>query len=649
MYDVIVIGGGPAGVTAALRARELGASVALVERDRLGGTCTNDGCVPTRVLAHAARLIRDSEQYPLYGLSAQPLVLDFQRLMARVQEVVEAIHEKKQLASLLSDTEVALYAGLGPARFVDPHTIQVGEEVRLQAEKFILSVGGHARRINFPGAEHTLTHSDVWSLKKLPRSLAIVGGAATGCQLASVFAAFGSQVTILEVSPRLLNLEDEMISQAVAKSFKDHGIRIITGIQGVDRVEKHGELLQLYYKQADGVDSLEAEAVAMAVGWPGNIEQLNLDAAGVKTERGYVLVDDYLQTSAPHIFAAGDITGRMMLVQSAGYEATAAAENAMIGVGQPQKHQIVPHGGFTDPEYGSVGLTEAQARAKQEVEVAVVPFLDMDRAVIDGHTLRFLQADRRPGDPPHPGSPRRRRAGPGDRPAGRRRDDRGHLDRAAGRNGDFLSDLHRDRRRRRPAHRSRPGCQASLSPVADVRKTECGRMGEERPSMTHSPPVHPAGKPSLDDSWHTVAEFALPSEPGNERRAMEMVAGAVKGLGVPSSRFENLKTAVAEASMNAMEHGNQYNADLEVAIRVSSTPGCYPSRSPIPAAGRRLTQVPEAPDLDAKLTGSQTHRGWGLHLIKNMVDEIRFSADGAHHTIELIMYLEEHPSQSQEG
>ena len=178
MYDVIIIGGGPAGVTAALRARELGASVALVERDRLGGTCTNDGCVPTRVLAHAARLIRDSEQLSLYGLSAQPPVLDFQRLMARVQEVVEAIHEKKQLASLLSDTEVALYAGLGPARFVDPHTIQVGEEVRLQAEKFILSVGGHARRINFPGAEHTLTHSDVWSLKSLPRSLAIVGVAA---------------------------------------------------------------------------------------------------------------------------------------------------------------------------------------------------------------------------------------------------------------------------------------------------------------------------------------------------------------------------------------------------------------------------------------------------------------------------------------
>ena len=166
--------------------------------------------------------------------------------------------------------------------------------------------------------------------------------------------------------------------------------------------------------------------------------------------------------------------------------------------------------------------------------------------------------------------------------------------------------------------------------------------------MTHSPSVHPAGKSSLDDSWHTVAEFALPSEPGNERRATEMVAGAVKGLGVPSSRFENLKTAVAEASMNAMEHGNQYNADLEVAIRVSSTPRMLSIQITDSGGGPELMQVPEVPDLDAKLAGSQTPRGWGLHLIKNMVDEIRFSVDGTHHTIELIMYLEEHPSKSQE-
>jgi pyruvate/2-oxoglutarate dehydrogenase complex dihydrolipoamide dehydrogenase (E3) component len=292
MYDVIIVGGGPAGVTAALRARELGARVALVERDRLGGICTNDGCVPTRVLAHAARLIRDSEQFSSYGLSAQPPALNFERLMARVQEVVEQVHEKKQLANLLRDSEVNLYAGIGPARFVDQHTIRVGAELELQAEKFVLAVGGHARRINFPGAEYTLTHSDIWSLKTLPRSLVIVGGAATGCQLASVFAAFGSQVTLLEVSPRLLALEDEMISAAVHKSFEERGIRIITGIQGVDRVEKHGDVLRFFYKHEEAVKSIETEAVAMAVGWPGNIEQLNLEAVGIKTERNYVLVDD---------------------------------------------------------------------------------------------------------------------------------------------------------------------------------------------------------------------------------------------------------------------------------------------------------------------------------------------------------------------
>jgi dihydrolipoamide dehydrogenase len=137
---------------------------------------------------------------------------------------------------------------------------------------------------------------------------------------------------------------------------------------------------------------LEVEAVMVAAGWPGNADSLNLGAAGVASERGYVIVDDFLQTSAPHIFAAGDINGRMMLVQSASYEARIAAENAVLGVGQPNRHQIVPHGGFTDPEYASVGLTEAQARAAGTgYLVAVIPYADLDRAVIDDRTAGFCK------------------------------------------------------------------------------------------------------------------------------------------------------------------------------------------------------------------------------------------------------------------
>jgi dihydrolipoamide dehydrogenase len=199
-------------------------------------------------------------------------------------------------------------------------------------------------------------------------------------------------VTLVDVSPRLLPVEDESVSRSIQHAFTKRGLRILTGTGGADHIEKGAEGLALFYKTNDGLQSLEVEAVIMATGWPGNVEALNLEAAGVKAERGYIMVDDGLRTSADHIYAAGDITGRMMLVQSAGYDARVATENAVLGPGQRYKHQIVPHGGFTDPEYGSVGLTEAQAKAKEaEVVVAEVQYLDLDRAVVDGHTEGFCK------------------------------------------------------------------------------------------------------------------------------------------------------------------------------------------------------------------------------------------------------------------
>ena len=387
--DVIVIGGGPASVTAALRARELGATVALVERERMGGTCTNDGCVPTRVLAKAARLLREAEQFEEYGLMGQRPMPDFARLLSRTQHTVYTLHEKKQLIGHLEQSGVTVYANAGEARFVDEYTLSLNNGRRLEASKFIVCAGGHARRLPFPGAEHALTHSDVWSLKTLPKSIAIVGGAATGSQLTSIFAAFGSQVTLLDLAPRLMPMEDERVSLTVRAAFEQRGVQVITGIGGIDRIERSDQALELHYKHHDQVEMLEAEAIVLAVGWPSNGEALNLAAVNVKTERGYIVVDDYLRTTTPHIFAAGDVTGRMMLVQSASYDARIAAENAVLGAGQPYKRKIVPHGGFTDPEYGSVGLTETQARAQEDCVVAVVPYADLDRAVIDDRTQGF--------------------------------------------------------------------------------------------------------------------------------------------------------------------------------------------------------------------------------------------------------------------
>ena len=386
MYDIVVIGGGPAGVTAALRASDLGVKVALVERNQLGGTCTHDGCVPTRFLAHAARLARDAHQFADYGLVADLPKTDFNQLIKLTQEKIDEIDRKKNLTAHLEDSGITVISEAGEARFVDAHTIETAGGITLEAKKFIICVGGHARRLSFPGSEHALTHSDIWTMEKLPVSVAIIGGAATGCQLASVLATFGSRVSLLEIAPRLLGMEDAVISETLAESFSQRGINVITDIDGVERIEPSGQGLTLWYNTGSEEKQVEVESVIFATGWPGNADSLNLEAAGVQSERGYIMVDEYLRTSSEHIFAAGDITGRMMLVQSAGYEARIAAENAVLGAGQPFTHKIVPHGGFTDPEYGSVGLTEERARVLEpDCIIASVPYGALDRAVIDDH------------------------------------------------------------------------------------------------------------------------------------------------------------------------------------------------------------------------------------------------------------------------
>ena len=394
MFDVMVIGGGPAGVTAALRASELGARVGLVERSALGGICTNDGCVPTRVLARAARLMREARHFAGYGLSGTPPTVDFPGLLAVTRQTVDSIHAKKRLATHLADAGVTLFINAGEARFVDEHTIALEDGRRLRADRFIVAAGGRPRRLDFPGSEHTSAPADVWSWQRMPRSLALIGGGATGCQLASIFNAFGADVWLMDLAPDLLAREDALVSSTLADAFRRRGMQIITGMAGVERVEPAGVPghLAVHYARQGQADVIEVESVLVASGWPGNADALNVVAAGVRSERGYVVVDDYLRSSTPHIFAAGDITGRMMLVQSANFEGRIAAENAVLGVGQPNRHHIVPHGGFTDPEYAGVGVTEQEAcRDAGTCAVAVVPYADLDRAVIDNRAEGFCK------------------------------------------------------------------------------------------------------------------------------------------------------------------------------------------------------------------------------------------------------------------
>jgi pyruvate/2-oxoglutarate dehydrogenase complex dihydrolipoamide dehydrogenase (E3) component len=376
--------------------------VALVERDRLGGVCTNDGCVPTRVLAKAARLVRDTEQFGDYGLSGARPEVDFRRLLDKATATVERVHQLKDLPERLQQAGVHLVAGRGAARFSDAHTIALGDgHGELRAGQVIVCVGGHARRLPFPGNELALTHSDIWTLDALPGSVVVVGGSATGCQLASVLDAFGSEVTLLEAADRLLGAEEEAISDAVADAFRRRGIEVVTGIGPLERLERTGGGLRLHHRQHGETRTRDAEAVLLAVGWLGNLDELGLDAAGIRTEGGYITVDDRLRSSAPNVWAAGDVSGHMMLVQTAEAEARVAAENALAGrpaglgdggVREQWPLRVVPHGGFTDPEYGSVGLAEAAAHSVPGGCVAAtVPYADLERAVIDSHGDGFAK------------------------------------------------------------------------------------------------------------------------------------------------------------------------------------------------------------------------------------------------------------------
>ena len=393
---LIVFGGGPAGVNAALQARELNADVTLIESKRVGGTSINEGPAPVRTLARAARLVRDVQSWETFGLKGVRPSIDLAAVLANANRVANYAHEKKHMAESIRSTGIELIEGSGPAQFLDQHTVGIADGRTWQADKIIIAVGGRGRVLPIPGAELGLTYNDIWTLKQLPTTVAVVGGAATGCQLASILEDFGCQVYLLEFAPRLIPREDEDIAVALADAFEKQHLRVITGAT-TERLEKVNGGLQLHYRRQERPTSLIVDAVFFAVGWPGNVDSLNLTAADVLTERSYIPVNDFLQSNVPHIFAAGDVNGRSMLVQSARYEGRIAAENAVLGPYRRFTHEIVPSGSFTDPEYASVGLTEAQARQQYDCQVAIVHYENLLRPVADAHPEGFckLIVDRR--------------------------------------------------------------------------------------------------------------------------------------------------------------------------------------------------------------------------------------------------------------
>jgi pyruvate/2-oxoglutarate dehydrogenase complex dihydrolipoamide dehydrogenase (E3) component len=284
---------------------------------------------------------------------------------------------------------------LGPVGFVDPHTVAADGARTWSADRIILAVGGHAGRLQIPGAELALTYEDIPSLASFPRRVAVVGGADTGCQIASIFDDLGATVSLFEAGPVLIPAADASVSAELSRAFRAQDMQVHTDTL-VEALGPDSGAIRVDYRSGPVSSHLIADAVFFAVGWPANLGHLALEAAGVHATRGAIPVDDYLRTNVEHIFAAGDVNGQSMIVQTARMEGRIAATNAILGATRHANYDVVPSGSFTDPEYGRVGLTEAQAAQQHDVIVGIARYDDLLRPVADGRPDGFckLIADR---------------------------------------------------------------------------------------------------------------------------------------------------------------------------------------------------------------------------------------------------------------
>jgi pyruvate/2-oxoglutarate dehydrogenase complex dihydrolipoamide dehydrogenase (E3) component len=387
------VGGGPAGITAALQARELGADVTLLEAGQIGGTSLNHGPAPVRTLA--PRLARDWSSCERFGLEGPRPVPNLEAILANAARVARYAHDKKDIAGHLRHNGIDLNEHLDPVRFTGPHTVRAEDGRSWRAQRIVIAVGCRPAPLPVPGGELALTYQDIWTLKALPRQVTVIGGADTGCQMASIFADLGADVRLIEAGGRLVPGADDSVSTALGRAFEAKGIKVITGAK-VQALERSGEQVIIHFTRGGPADHATTEAAFAAVGWPASLQNLDLGAAGVTSGPRALPVDDYLRTNVEHIFAAGDVNGRSKLVQSARAEGRIAAWNAVHGPTRQPGYDVVPSGSFTDPEYGTVGMTENQAAHDHDIAVGIAWYDDLIRPVADGHPDGFckLIADR---------------------------------------------------------------------------------------------------------------------------------------------------------------------------------------------------------------------------------------------------------------
>jgi len=394
-YDVIIIGAGAAGLSAARAARSAGRRVALVEAGRPGGDCTHYGCVPSKALLETARRIAGARDGAAYGFSA-PVTVDFPAVMQRVRRVIADI-EQDESPEQLARQGIELVAGW--ARFTSPHSVDVDGR-RLTAGRFVLAIGAHAAIPPIPGLDQTpyLDNKNVFALTALPAHLLVLGGGAIGCELAQAFRRLGAQVTLVEAAPTLLVKEEPEAAAVLTAVLAREGVTVRTGA-AVERVSRSpdGPLLHL----SDGT-TVSGTHLLVAVGRAPATGGLSLDVAGVELgPRRAIAVDAYLRTSADHIFAIGDCASALQFTHVGDEQGRLAAHNAFHGRGRPGvlggqrafDSTVLPWVTFTDPEIGRVGLSEAEAyqRYGEGARVSLVALADTDRGRAAGETTGFIK------------------------------------------------------------------------------------------------------------------------------------------------------------------------------------------------------------------------------------------------------------------
>jgi dihydrolipoamide dehydrogenase len=402
-YDLVIIGGGPAGYVGAIRAAQLGLRTAVVERDKLGGVCTHVGCVPTKALLHSAEMVERLKTAAALGVDTGPARIDFARMQARKSEIVEKGHRGVQF--LMRKNKVDVFTGTG--RLLDGKRVEVslndGSQTALETSHVLIATGSAPRSI--PGITidnvRVLDSTGVLALAEVPASIAILGAGAVGVEFASLFRALGSDVTVIELLPSLLPLEDQEIGKGLERIFTRKGMTVYTGTTA-KAVSARADGVTLSLERGQETLTSEAAYLLVAVGRGPLTDGLGLDAAGVAVERGAVKVDEHFRTNVPGVLAVGDVIGGpWRLAHVASDEAIHAVEAIAGAEPPPINYMTVPRPTFTIPQVATMGLSEQQAAEQgYNVKVGRFPFSASTKASIEGERDGFVKivTDERTGE-----------------------------------------------------------------------------------------------------------------------------------------------------------------------------------------------------------------------------------------------------------